>query len=97
MKCFHSILACPTMPPQTPPARNELVDWYQSLPPITKSIFVLSIATTVAPALGLVSPYSLILNWPAVSKLQVPYLTVLAPESSEIPNHSYTHYSYGDL
>lgn len=59
------------MPPQTPPARNELVDWYQSLPPITKSIFVLSIATTVAPALGLVSPYSLILNWPAVSKLQL--------------------------
>ena len=60
------------MPPQTPAQpRNELIEWYQSIPPITKAIFTLSIATTVAPALGLVSPYYLILNWTAISKLQV--------------------------
>ncbi|KAI9253448.1 Derlin [Phascolomyces articulosus] len=60
------------MPPQTPPqARNELIEWYQSIPPITKAIFTLSIATTVAPALGLVNPYQLILNWTAISKLQL--------------------------
>ncbi|KAI8148717.1 Derlin [Fennellomyces sp. T-0311] len=59
------------MPPVNPPARNELLEWYQSIPPITKAIFTLSIATTVAPALGLVSPYNLILNWTAVYKLQL--------------------------
>ncbi|KAI7857463.1 Der1-like family-domain-containing protein [Circinella umbellata] len=60
------------MPPQTPPRpRNELIEWYQSIPPITKAVFTLSIATTVAPALGLVSPYHLILNWTAISKLQL--------------------------
>ena len=64
------------MPPQTPAQpRNELIEWYQSIPPITKAIFTLSIATTVAPALGLVSPYYLILNWTAISKLQVRVFT----------------------
>lgn len=60
-----------SMPPVTPSNRNEIVDWYHSIPPITRAIFTLSIATTVAPALGLVNPYWLILNWNAVAKLQV--------------------------
>ncbi|KAI9479502.1 Der1-like family-domain-containing protein [Zychaea mexicana] len=59
------------MPPQAGQARNELLDWYQSIPPITKAIFTLSIVTTVAPALGLVSPFQLILNWNAITKLQL--------------------------
>lgn len=59
------------MPPQTPPQRNEIVDWYQSIPPITKAIFTISVAATVAPALGLIEPYYLVLSWNALSKLQV--------------------------
>ncbi|KAI8988814.1 Derlin [Pilobolus umbonatus] len=52
------------MPP--PNQRNELAEWYYSIPPITKALFTLSIATTVLPAIGLVSPSSLILYWPSV-------------------------------
>ncbi|ORY98819.1 derlin-1-like protein [Syncephalastrum racemosum] len=59
------------MPPVTPSNRNEIVDWYHSIPPITRAIFTLSIATTVAPALGLVNPYWLILSWNGVAKLQL--------------------------
>lgn len=59
------------MPPQTPPQRNEIVEWYQSIPPITKAIFTISVAATVAPALGLIEPYYLVLSWNALSKLQV--------------------------
>ncbi|CDH57373.1 mgc82342 protein [Lichtheimia corymbifera JMRC:FSU:9682] len=59
------------MPPQTPPQRNEIVDWYQSIPPITKAIFTISVAATVAPALGLIEPYYLVLSWNALSKLQL--------------------------
>lgn len=60
------------MPPQQPPQRNEIFDWYNSIPPITKALFTLSIATTTVSGLGLISPSSLILYWPAVkNKLQV--------------------------
>jgi hypothetical protein len=60
------------MPPQQPSQRNEIVDWYNSIPPITKALFTLSIATTTVSTLGLVQPTSLILIWPAIkSKLQV--------------------------
>ncbi|KAI8056489.1 Derlin, partial [Thamnidium elegans] len=60
------------MPPQQPSARNEIVEWYQSIPPITKALFTLSIVTTAASGLGLIQPSSLILYWPAVrSKLQL--------------------------
>lgn len=73
---FHTVHVLPprvylVMPPQTPPQRNEIVDWYQSIPPITKAIFTISVAATVAPALGLIHPYSLVLSWNALSKLQV--------------------------
>ena len=80
------------MPPQTPPQRNEIVDWYQSIPPITKAIFTISMAATVAPALGLLDPFSLVLSWNAVSKLQV------GAYSSHVLSHScfLFHYSYGD-
>lgn len=67
-----SLLLFWKMPPQQPQApRNEIVEWYNSIPPITKAIFTLSLATTVAPTFGLLSPFSLILDWSAVSKLQV--------------------------
>jgi hypothetical protein len=60
------------MPPQQPSQRNEIVDWYNSIPPITKALFTLSIATTAVSGLGLIAPSSLILYWPAVrNKLQV--------------------------
>ncbi|KAI7895445.1 Der1-like family-domain-containing protein [Mucor mucedo] len=60
------------MPPQQPSQRNEIVEWYQSIPPITKALFTLSIATTTVGSLGLIHPSSLILYWPSVqSKLQL--------------------------
>lgn len=60
------------MPPQQPSQRNEIIDWYNSIPPITKALFTLSIATTTVSTLGLISPSSLILYWPAIKmKLQV--------------------------
>lgn len=60
------------MPPQQPSQRNEIVEWYQSIPPITKALITLSIATTTVSSLGLVNPSNLILYWPSVqSKLQV--------------------------
>ncbi|KAI7902641.1 Derlin [Cokeromyces recurvatus] len=60
------------MPPQHPPQRNEIVEWYKSIPPITKAIFTLSIVTTTVATFGLVSPSSLILYWPNVrNKLQL--------------------------
>ena len=59
------------MPPPQPPQRNEIVDWYNGIPPITKALFTLTIATTAVSGLGLVSPTSLILYWPNVkAKLQ---------------------------
>ncbi|KAI8364303.1 Der1-like domain family member 1 [Choanephora cucurbitarum] len=60
------------MPPPQPPQRNEIVDWYNGIPPITKALFTLTIATTAVSGLGLVSPTSLILYWPNVkAKLQL--------------------------
>ncbi|KAI9311271.1 Der1-like family-domain-containing protein [Dichotomocladium elegans] len=59
------------MPPQAPPQRNEIVEWFQSIPPITKAIFTLSVVSTVAPALGLIDPYAIILSWKGVAKFQL--------------------------
>lgn len=60
------------MPPQQQSQRNEIVDWYNSIPPITKALFTLSIATTALSGLGFISPSSLILYWPNIrNKLQV--------------------------
>lgn len=62
------------MPPPPPQRsqRNEIVDWYQSIPPITKALFTLSIATTTASTFGIIQPTSLILYWPSIrAKLQV--------------------------
>jgi hypothetical protein len=60
------------MPPQQQSQRNEIVDWYNSIPPITKALFTLSIATTAVAGLGFIEPHNLILYWPNIkSKLQV--------------------------
>ncbi|KAI8047022.1 Der1-like family-domain-containing protein [Gilbertella persicaria] len=60
------------MPPQQLPQRNEIVDWYNSIPPITKALFTLTIATTTISGLGLIQPSTLILYWPNVKhKLQL--------------------------
>jgi derlin-1 len=60
------------MPPQQQSQRNEIVDWYNSIPPITKALFTLSVATTAVSGLGLISPSSLTLYWPYIrNKLQV--------------------------
>ncbi|KAL9554433.1 hypothetical protein MBANPS3_002819 [Mucor bainieri] len=60
------------MPPQQPPQRNEIVEWYNSIPPITKALFTLSIATTAISTFGIISPSSLILYWPNIrNKLQL--------------------------
>lgn len=60
------------MPPLQPSQRNEILDWYNSIPPITKALFTLSITTTTISTLGLIHPSSLILYWPNIRyKLQV--------------------------
>ncbi|KAK9814204.1 hypothetical protein WJX72_002204 [[Myrmecia] bisecta] len=46
-------------------------DFYYSLPPITRLYATSAVAATVAVSLGLVSPYTLMLHWPSVFKLQV--------------------------
>jgi derlin-1 len=60
------------MPPQRPQQRHELVEWYHSIPPITRAILTLSIATTATTTFGLYRFNSLIYYWPAIShKFQV--------------------------
>ncbi|KAF7720815.1 Derlin 1 [Apophysomyces ossiformis] len=60
------------MPPTQPSARNEIVDWYTSIPPVTKAIFTLTILVTASPALQLVHPSYMILLWGEIrSKLQL--------------------------
>ncbi|KAI9358145.1 Derlin [Pilaira anomala] len=62
----------PPPPPLQRSQRNEIVDWYQSIPPITKALFTLSIATTTASTFGIIQPTSLILYWPSIrAKLQL--------------------------
>ena len=48
------------------------MDWYSSLPPVTRAFGTGVVVATVGAKFGLVSPYALKLSWPAVKqKLQV--------------------------
>lgn len=55
-------------PNQRPPApRNELLEFYHSIPPITRALLTAGIVVPVAPMLGLTNIYSLLLSWKAVT------------------------------
>ncbi|CEI97139.1 hypothetical protein RMCBS344292_11277 [Rhizopus microsporus] len=56
------------MPPVNRAPRNELIEWYSSIPPITRALLTLMITTTTASTLGLIHPSSLILYWPGVKQ-----------------------------
>lgn len=72
LKISFFFFFCNKMPPAQPPQRNEILDWYNSIPPITKALFTLSIATTTCTTFGLIEPTTLILYWPNIRyKLQV--------------------------
>ncbi|KAI9030963.1 Der1-like family-domain-containing protein [Phycomyces nitens] len=58
-------------PPPQPSITNEAVQWYSSVPPVTKALITLSIVLTVAPALSLFNISYLILYWHGVLKLQL--------------------------
>jgi Der1-like family len=47
------------------------MDWYRSLPPITKMHVTVCVATTLAYMLQLIHPQDLMLHWHFVKKLQV--------------------------
>jgi hypothetical protein len=60
------------MPPTTPSRRNEIIDWYKSIPSTTRFLLSTMVITTTASSLGFISPSSLILYWPDVKyRLQV--------------------------
>ncbi|CAO3607973.1 unnamed protein product [Cunninghamella blakesleeana] len=61
------------MPPHQPPSvRNEFLNWYNGLPPVTKNLLSLTIVFTVLPACQLIQYSSLDLNWPFVThKFQI--------------------------
>ncbi|KAI8369557.1 Der1-like family-domain-containing protein [Radiomyces spectabilis] len=60
------------MPPQQPSSGNEILEWYRSIPPVTRTLLTLSVTTSVSAAVGLVPPYQLMFLWPNVSrKLQL--------------------------
>ncbi|CAO3608668.1 unnamed protein product [Cunninghamella echinulata] len=63
------------MPPpqhQPPSIRNEFITWYNSLPPVTKSLLSLTTLFTLLPLLRLVYASKLELIWPFVThKFQV--------------------------
>ncbi|KAL0073111.1 Der1-like family-domain-containing protein [Phycomyces blakesleeanus] len=58
-------------PPPQPSITNEAMQWYASVPPVTKALLTLSIVLTVAPALSLFNISYLILYWHGVAKLQL--------------------------
>jgi Der1-like family len=47
------------------------MDWYKSLPPVTKVHVTVCVATTLAYMLQLIHPGDLMLHWHFVKKLQV--------------------------
>ncbi|KAG1463721.1 hypothetical protein G6F56_005223 [Rhizopus delemar] len=60
------------MPPTTPSRRNEVIDWYASLPITTRFLLSAMVTTTTVSSLGFVNPSSLILYWPDVKyRLQI--------------------------
>lgn len=61
------------MPPNIhQPAANSPVEWYYSLPPITRLYGTVCVAVTLLSVVGLVNPVQLYLSWPLVfGKLQV--------------------------
>ncbi|KAI8988369.1 Derlin [Mycotypha africana] len=60
------------MPPPQTPQRNEILDWYNSIPPITKALITLSLATTTLSGLGFVQPSTFVFYWPNIRyKLQL--------------------------
>jgi len=66
------------MPPYTtqnqppPPARNELVEWYSSIPPVTRALITAGALVPLAPALGAAKMSSLLLMWkPVFEKFQL--------------------------
>lgn len=45
---------------------NTPEEWFKSLPVITKTYFILAVGTTVLVSFGIISPYSLFLDWDKV-------------------------------
>ncbi|KAI9250609.1 Derlin [Sporodiniella umbellata] len=56
------------MPPNTPPQRNEVIEWYKSLPVVTRFLLSAMVTTTTASSLGFVNPSTLIYYWPEVKQ-----------------------------
>ncbi|RUP44775.1 hypothetical protein BC936DRAFT_149023 [Jimgerdemannia flammicorona] len=51
---------------------NGLRDWYNTVPPITRTLFMATLGLSVLGGLRLVNPYFLVLVWPdAITKFQV--------------------------
>ncbi|GAB5585201.1 hypothetical protein Unana1_00101 [Umbelopsis nana] len=49
-----------------PPARNEIYEWYLSMPPVTRVLFTLGTLIPIAPVLGAASYDKMALVWPLV-------------------------------
>ena len=63
---------CAAMPPaQVRTFGDSPADWYKSLPPVTRAHETICVATTLAFALGLVNPYSLMVTWDHLKHFQV--------------------------
>jgi hypothetical protein len=58
------------MPPQIarPGGDGSPQDWFYSLPPITRSLFVGVLGTTCGCSFGMIDPMSLALMWPLIIK-----------------------------
>jgi hypothetical protein len=56
-------------PPPQP--RNELVEWYYSIPPVTRALMTAGVVVPMAPVLGIAGMHSLLLVWkPVFEKFQ---------------------------
>lgn len=47
------------------------MDWYRALPPVTRTHVTICVLTTLAFAVQLLNPYTLMLEWTFIRKLQV--------------------------
>jgi hypothetical protein len=74
------------MPPYTtqnqrppPQPRNELVEWYYSIPPVTRALMTAGVVVPIAPVLGIAGMHSLLLVWkPVFEKFQARLVMCIA-------------------
>ncbi len=77
----------PTMPAQVRGYGNSPMDWYKSLPPVTKGHVTICVATTLAFMLQLIHPRDLLMHWAYIKKLQVHVFQDALRFSAQLKSH----------